>query len=193
MSRRLVLVAATLLVSTGTSMFVFAQDSAISSQASPIATERLRELTKRIRLCRDSEEHNADGSGYHVETPQNVIWKIEAADYSQSQQIGVVEFVQHQIYVPRPLEQCKKRDSNCQTRNLNAKQFNAIMFGVDMPDQFRFEFELSSNGIDLARSLAKHQTEDKRHWVADKPRLGCIAAAVKSASGEALNQSSGTE
>jgi hypothetical protein len=140
------------------------------------AIEQLRAIAEGIKKCPDAQFPDDYGKEV-VSAPLNVVWDVVQRETAHSNEIGYIEYVTNENYISNPLKDCKKRDSKCQWDNWEAAQMTSILLGVHPPDQFRFEFDLGTNGLEFRRSEMKHQTDDETHWVAD--RLGgCEGNAV---------------
>jgi len=154
------------------------------------AIEQLRAIVEAIRKCPRMREPNVFPSFFFGTSgpffmgttfrhaPVNVVWDIEQKQSARSDRQGYVEFVRTSTYVAEALEKCKRRDADCEFRN---RAVTAINKGwaegtAKGPDQFRYEFDLGIDGLELVRALAKRQTED--HWVATQLR-DCPGDAVQ--------------
>lgn len=140
------------------------------------AIEQLRAIAEAIKKCPKSQLPNKYGTTV-ISAPLNTVWNVVQRETAHSDEIGYIEYAVNAEYISDPLKECKKRDSSCQWDNWEAAQMTSIMLGVHSPDQFRFEFDLGSRGLEFRQSDMKHQTDDETHWVADSLG-GCEGDAV---------------
>jgi hypothetical protein len=139
--------------------------------------EQLRTITEAIRKCPGSNFPDAFGTRW-VSAPLNATGEMTAGRAPGSEKTASIEWVQHITYIPKVLNECKKRDTRCENANWEAREMATTMMGVPYPDDFRLEFDFGIHGLELRRKLWKHETEDDMHWVAATFIYGCESDAV---------------
>lgn len=157
------------------------------SQNTPSSVERkddqqaitqLRTIADEIKKCPQRQIANGDGSSVQVDVPLNVVWDVQPQESARTEKIGYIEFVQHSSYIPSEPEPCRKHDDACQRRNQATQEVDAIRLSLNLPDNFRYEFDFGPKGLEFLRALKKHEADDATHWLAMNPGNGCEAKAV---------------
>lgn len=139
------------------------------------AMGRLRVLAGAIKQCQEGTDYgNGNPPFIHYSAPLNVVWDVESRQSARSIGLGYIEFVERAEVVkptPRP---CKKRDKDCENSNEDAETvYTWMLSAVPGLDNFRFEFDVNSSGLQFVRALAKNEQEDSTHWRAVELRGRC--------------------
>ncbi len=152
--------------------------SSIKDTGEQYAIAQLRAIVDEIKKCPAGQIANGDGSSVYVDAPMNVVWNVQPNESLRSKEMGYIEFVQHSVYIPRKLVPCKKRDADCNRLNAAIRETDAIVVGLNLPDNFRYEFDFGPRGLEFTRALKKHEEEDSKHWLAMNPGNGCEAKTI---------------
>lgn len=123
----------------------------------------------------------SEGFADVYEPPGNLVWDVEAQPSARARYTGIIEFNEpHYFQVPLS-------DSYCSKPHIDKKECRRMWNvgrqiwreEVDHPFQFRYEFDVSSRGLEFLRAFKKtHQTEDEP-WVPGGINSdGCAAKAI---------------
>jgi Sel1 repeat len=143
------------------------------------AVEQLRAIVEAIKRCPKAESPVELGV-YLYSAPQITDWNVIPRKSARSDWLGYIEFIKHIYYKPNPLPECKKKDSKCKWDNWEANQTNSIVESALPPDEWRYEFDVRTLGMEFFRSMVKHQTDDETHWtgIQSSPDESCEGDAV---------------
>jgi hypothetical protein len=157
------------------------------------ATEQLHVIAEAIKNCRpfeeplgfsaDYDQMVAEGFVFSNGSPQNVVWNVERQTSIRAGYEGTIEFSEPSFLRP-PLntDYCNKRGidkSKCRQRWSLGWQLYRRQ--ADHPDEYRYEFDVTSHGLELSRVFKKTEQTDDEPWVSgSRESDGCASKAIKS-------------
>jgi hypothetical protein len=117
-----------------------------------------------------------------VDAPIDVTWDIEHANSVRSPEMGVIEYTERSSSSSWAIDvtgRCKRGDSVWCKRVHEANDifYSSAFSSGPKASQFRLEFDLSGQGLELSRAFARKETETQ--WFATKAPGGCPGDAVE--------------
>jgi len=143
------------------------------------AIEQLKAIVEAIKACPAVSVPDKFGTSSWSQA-LNTIWDETQRQSERSGKIGYIEFIIRTGYSGKPLQDCKRRDSQCQRDREIAREFVSVMSKGNDDDQYRYEFDLDSDGLEFTRALAKNEKEDATHW-RTSTLSGCEGGTVTAA------------
>jgi S1-C subfamily serine protease len=154
------------------------------------AIEQLRAIAQAIKAC-DYQLPGMPGlpdrmvrEGFKevFGPPTNVIWDIESKQSIRSPYMGYVEYsVPAYMELPPTDDYCNARDikkSECKRMWIIGQRLYREQ--VVSPQQFRYEFDITPNGLEYSRGFEKKRQKEGEPWVEAASPDGCAARAIRS-------------
>ncbi len=156
------------------------------------ATEQLRTIAEAIKNCPplemphgipDYDQMVAEGFVDTNGPPQNVVWNVERQPSIRGRYEGTIEFSEPStLRPPLDTDYCNKRGidkSKC--RHIWSLGWQVYRRQADHPHEFRYEFDVTSHGLELSRVFKKTEQTDDEPWVSgSQDSDGCASKAIKS-------------
>jgi hypothetical protein len=154
------------------------------------ATNQLRAIAEAIKSCQppgmpDGFFDSLASEGFKdvYGPPVNVVWNVEPHTSIRSHYIGSIDFGEPS-YTQMPLtdDYCRKPKINKSLcRDRWAVGMRVYRRQVTQPIQFKYEFEVTDNGVELLRVFKKDNQTDNDPWVAgDVNSDVCASKAIRS-------------
>jgi hypothetical protein len=153
------------------SITAIAQSSSQAGADEQHAREQLRAITDSIKTCPPKmyqlpPEATLASQGFLVTDgpPSNVMWKVEPNPSGRTPLLGSVEYVFPFSEMP-PANLCDKvkHKRDCE---LAAHQFFEHYKQEDAnPRQYRFEFDIATDGLEFVGSFSKTKQTDDEPWL----------------------------
>jgi hypothetical protein len=155
------------------------------------ATEQLRSIAEAIKYCPpfemphgipDYDEMVTEGFVDTNGPPQNVVWNVERQPSIRARYEGTIQFSEPSSLRP-PLDTayCNKHGidkSKC--RHIWSLGWQLYRRQADHPHEFRYEFDVTSQGLELSRVFKKTEQTDDEPWVSGgQDSNGCASKAIK--------------
>jgi len=154
------------------------------------STDQLRAIAEAVKSCQPPEMPDgvfdslaAEGFKDVYGPPVNVVWNVEPHTSIRSRYTGSIDFGEPS-YMQMPLtdDYCKKPKIN---KSLCRDRWEAGMRvyrrQVTQPIQFKYEFDVTNNGLELLRVFKKDNRTDNDPWVAgDMNSDVCATKAIRS-------------
>jgi hypothetical protein len=154
------------------------------------ATEELRAIAASIKSCPSSIPPEVVNPVYAQEgfedvygPPLNVVWNVEPHPSTRARYAGSIEFSEPSYYkLPVDDAYCNKPKINkSECRRMWVIGTQLYKRQLDHPLQFRYEFDVTSQGLEFLRAFKKtHQTDDEAWVGGGLDSDGCAFKAVKS-------------
>ncbi len=154
------------------------------------ATEELRAIAAAVKSCPSSVPPEAVNPVYAQEgfedvygPPLNVVWNVELHPSTRARYAGSIEFSEPSYYkLPADDAYCNKPKMNkSECRRMWVIGTQIYRRQLDHPLQFRYEFDVTSQGLEFLRAFKKTHQTDEEPWVAGGiDSDGCAFKAVKS-------------
>ncbi len=147
------------------------------------ATEELRAVAESIKSCPVlGSPPDAEGFADVYGPPLNVLWNVEPRPSTRGRYTGVIEFGEPSYYkLPPDDSYCNKPKmdkSECRRRWVIGTRIYQQQ--LDHPLQFRYEFDVTPQGLEFLRAFKKTKQTDGEPWVAGAMDSdGCAAKAIK--------------
>jgi hypothetical protein len=149
--------------------------------------DQLRAVVELIKRCPPFKMENdplaKDGFEDVFGPPTNVIWNVELHPSIRARYEGSIEFYEPS-YIKLPPD-----DSYCNKPKINKSECRRMwVIGTDIyrgqanhPLQFRYEFDVTTHGVEFLRASKKTTQKEGEPWVeGDVNSDGCASAAIKS-------------
>jgi hypothetical protein len=146
------------------------------------AIKQLRLIVAAIKKCPNIDQsisefsmlkgHEAGTFRRRVSAPINVTWGVERRPTSIRPEIGFIEFTTNASCDPSLsliTATCNRKDALCwaASRSDSDHYKDESKYCQDLkPNQYRYEFDFGSEGLDLSRVLRKPENVDKSPWAA---------------------------
>lgn len=156
------------------------------------STAELRTVAESIKTCpalelpQDAVDPLLAEEGFEsvYGPPLNVVWNVEARPSSRARYTGFIEFSEPSYFkLPPDDSYCNKpkmNKSECRRRWVIGTQLYQRQ--LDHPLQFRYEFDVTPQGLEFLRAFKKSKQTDDEPWVAGAMDSDvCAAKAIKSA------------
>lgn len=167
-----------------------AEQSAVKQDAGEQhSIEQLRAIVEAIKSCQPLEELSSDivdplkeGFADVYGPPLNVVWNVELHPSIRARYLGSIEFSEPSYFkLPPDDDYCNKpkiNKSECRSRWVIGTQIYKRQ--LDHPLQFRYEFDVTSHGLEFLRAFKKTNQTDNEPWVAGSiDSDGCASKAIK--------------
>jgi hypothetical protein len=154
------------------------------------ATEELRAVAESIKTCPALELPQGavdpllaeEGFESVYGPPLNVVWNVEARISSRARYTGFIEFSEPSyLKLPPDDSYCNKpkmNKSECRRRWVMGTQIYQRQ--LDHPLQFRYEFDVTPQGLEFLRAFKKTRQTDNEPWVAGAMNSdACAVKAIK--------------
>jgi len=152
------------------------------------AAEQLRAIAEGIKNCSPEKyklppELTLASDGF-IETegpPINVVWNVELSSSARTRYLGSIEYVFPFSEMP-PSDLCNKRGVDKRKCRIAWEVFNENYKRQDThPRQFRYEFDVTRDGLEFLRAFTKVRQTDDEPWVAGGINSEvCANTAIKS-------------
>lgn len=138
------------------------------------AIDQLRAIVESIKTCQlpslpplFDAEMEAEGFADVHEPPASVVWNVELHPSIRARYVGSIEFSEAS-YIQLP-----PNDSYCNKPKMNKSECRrnwAIGMGiyqrqVEHPLRFRYEFDVTTHGLEFLQSFTKTKQIDGEQWV----------------------------
>jgi hypothetical protein len=166
----------------------FDQQSLEANPEEQRSIDQLRIVVESIKSCTFPQvpldaEMESEGFSDVMGPPTNVVWNVELHPSVRSRYIGSIEFSEASYMALPP------SDSYCNKPHLDKNACKrAWLIGTQIyrrqrnhPLQFRYEFDVTSHGLEFSQALSKKRQDEYDPWVPDGITAdGCAARAIKS-------------
>lgn len=138
------------------------------------ATEQLRAIAEAMKTCQlplmpllFDADMEAEGFADVHEPPANVIWNVEPNPSSRGRYVGSIEFSETSyIQVPADDSYCNKPKTNkSECKRHWAMGMESYKRQVEHPQRFRYEFDVTTDGLEFLRAFTKTKQVDGEQWL----------------------------
>jgi hypothetical protein len=150
---------------------VVAQSSSQAGDDEQHAREQLRAITEAIKTCPPKmyqlpPEATLASQGFTVTDgpPSNVMWKVEPNPSGRTRLLGSVEYVFPFSEMP-PANLCDKAKHKRDCELTAHELFEHYKQDDANPRQYRFEFDVTTDGLEFVGSFSKTEQTDDEPWL----------------------------